>query len=211
MENNKKNKNKWKRYFYTLLLLNISVLLIIGLLIFWPVNQSVVPFSEHDATHESSEFIIRTTKKNLNELINAYMYEYLKDSKHQYRVSLEEDVHLIGELPVFSTTVPIQVHLEPIVQDNGDVILKQKSISLGLMELPNKKIMEYMDKYLPVPKWVSINPEEEEIYVAVTQMDIKSNFRVSVEQMDLEANNLAFKLNVPYETLGIETLLMKEQ
>jgi uncharacterized protein YpmS len=211
LENNKKNKNKWKRYFYTLLLLNISVLLIIGLLIFWPVNQSVVPFSEHDATHESSEFIIRTTKKNLNELINAYMYEYLKDSKHQYRVSLEEDVHLIGELPVFSTTVPIQVHLEPIVQDNGDVILKQKSISLGLMELPNKKIMEYMDKYLPVPKWVSINPEEEEIYVAVTQMDIKSNFRVSVEQMDLEANNLAFKLNVPYETLGIETLLMKEQ
>jgi uncharacterized protein YpmS len=180
------------------------------LLIFWPVNHSVVPFSEHDASHESSEFIIRTTKKNLNELINAYMYEYLKDSKHQYRVSLEEDVHLIGELPVFSTTVPIQVHLEPIVQANGDVILKQKSISLGLMELPNKKIMEYMDKYLPFPKWVSINPEEEEIYVAVTQMDIKSNFRVSVEQMDLEANNLAFKLNVPYETLGIETLLMKE-
>ncbi|WP_042144029.1 YpmS family protein [Paucisalibacillus sp. EB02] len=210
MEKNKKKKNKWKRYFFTLLLLNVSALVIIVLLIFWPVNHSIVPFSEHKATHESSEFIIRTTKKNLNELINAYMYEYLKDSKHQYRVSLDEDVHLIGELPVFSTTVPIQVHLEPIVQENGDVILKQKSISLGLMELPNKKIMEYMDKYLPVPKWVSIDPEKEEIYVAVTQMEIKSNFRVSVEQMDLEANNLAFKLKIPYETLGIETLLMKQ-
>jgi uncharacterized protein YpmS len=210
LENNKNKKNKWKRNFFALLRINVIVLLIIVLLIFWPVNPNTVPFSEHDATHESSEFIIRTTKKNLNELINAYMYEYLKDSKHQYRVSLEEDVHLIGELPVFSTTLPIQVHLEPIVQDNGDVILKQKSISLGLMELPNKKIMEYMDKYLPVPKWVSINPEEEEIYVAVTQMEIKSNFRVSVEHMDLEANNLAFKLKVPYETLGIETLLMKQ-
>jgi uncharacterized protein YpmS len=211
LENNKRKKNKWKRYFIALLLLNVSVLLIIVLLIFWPVSQSNMPFTEHEATHESSEFIIRTTKKNLNELVNAYMYEYLKDSKHQYRVSLEDDVHLIGELPIFSTTVPVQVHLDPIVQENGDVILKQKSISLGLMELPNKKIMEYLDKYMTFPKWVSINPEEEEIYVAVTQMEIKSNFRVSVEQMDLEANNLAFKLKVPYETLGIETLLMKEQ
>src|SRR5690606_18542985 len=149
---------------------------------------------EHQVTQDSSEFVIRTTKKNLNELINAYMYEYLKDSNHQYRVSLEEDVHIVGDIPVFSTTVPLSIRLEPIVQENGDVVLKQKSISLGLMELPNKKIMEYMNKYLPVPKWVTINPDDEEIYVAVTKMDIKSNFQVSVENMDLEGNNLAFKI-----------------
>lgn len=66
-----------------------------------------------------------------------------------------------------------------------------------------------MSEYLPMPDWVTINPDDEEIYVAVTQMDIKSNFHVSVEQMDLEANNLSFKLKVPYETLGIETFLSK--
>jgi uncharacterized protein YpmS len=209
METRKKNKNKWKRYFFVLLLLNVSLFLTITILIFWPIDHTKTLVQEHETNQDNSEFIIRTTKKNLNELVNAYMYEYLKDTNYQYRVSLEEDVHLIGELPVFSTTVPISIRLEPIVQKNGDVILKQKSISLGLMELPNQKIMEYMDKYLPMPEWVTINPEEEEIYVAVTQMEIKSNFRVSVEQMDLEKNNLAFKLNVPYKTLGIETLLRK--
>lgn len=209
MEQDNMKKNKWKWAFIVLVLLNVSVLLIIAVLIFWPVEQTKVPTTEHQTTQESSEFIIRTTKKNLNELINAYMYEYLKNSKHKYSVSLEEDVQLVGELPVFSTTVPVSIRFEPLVQDNGDVVLKQKSITLGLLELPNKKVMEYMSKHLPVPQWVTINPDEEEIYVAVTQMDIKSNFHVSVEHMDLDANNLSFKLKVPYETLGIETFLQK--
>ncbi|GGA63497.1 YpmS family protein [Ornithinibacillus halotolerans] len=209
MKRSNRNKNKWKRSFFTLLILNIIIVIIITSLIFWPVDRPNMSIGEHQVTQDSSEFVIRTTKKNLNELINAYMYEYLKDSNHQYRVSLEEDVHIVGDIPVFSTTVPLSIRLEPIVQENGDVVLKQKSISLGLMELPNKKIMEYMNKYLPVPKWVTINPDDEEIYVAVTKMDIKSNFQVSVENMDLEGNNLAFKIKVPYETLGIETFLRK--
>lgn len=207
MEQEKMNSIKWKRSFFTLLILNIAIILLLATLIFWPVNRAQIPLIQEDVAQDGSEFIIRTTKKNLNELINAYISEYLKDSKHRYYVTLEDEVQLIGELPVFSTTVPISIHLVPLVQENGDVILKQESITLGLLELPNKKIMEYMEQYLPMPEWVTINPDEEEIYVAVTDMEIKSNFQVRVEQMDLEANNLAFKIKVPYETLGIETFL----
>src|SRR5699024_2129755 len=108
-----------------------------------------LPDKKEAFEQKSSEFTIRTTKENVNELINAYLSEWLKNTQQQYRVSLEDDVHLTGELPVFSTTVPLSVHLEPIVQENGDVVLKQNSISLDLLELPNKQIMEYMDKYLP--------------------------------------------------------------
>ncbi|HLR68583.1 YpmS family protein [Virgibacillus alimentarius] len=195
---------KWKRRFYTLLAVNIVVVLIIISLIYWPVADTEVSPGSDSYDEESSEFVVRTTKENLNELVNAYIDQFLSDTKHQYSVSLEEDVHLMGELPVFSSTVPLSVHLEPLVQENGDVILKQKSISIGLLELPNKKIMEYIKKYLPMPKWVSVDPQKEEIYVAVTEMDIRSNFQVSIEHIDLEANNLAFKIRVPYRTLGIE-------
>lgn len=195
---------KWKSLFYILLTINIIVFSTIAILIFWPVSKTEDPAVVDHSDEEGSEFIVRTTKENLNELVNAYMDKFLHDTKHQYSISLEDDVHLQGELPAFSSTVPLSVHLEPIVQDNGDVILKQKSISIGLLELPNKKIMEYIKKYLPMPEWVTVNPEKEEIYVAVTQMDIKSNFKVGIERIDLEANNLAFKIKVPYKTLGIE-------
>lgn len=200
----KKEKLNWRRMFYTLLTLNIIIVGTLATLLLWPVQD--VNIREHEVmqTNVSSEFTIRTTKENLNDLVNAYLDKLLEDTKHHYSISLEDDVHLLGELPVFSSTVPLSVHFEPIVQTNGDVILKQKSISVGLLELPNKKILEYMDQYLPMPDWVIVNPKDEEIYVAVTNMDIKSNFEVSVEHIDLPANYLAFKLRIPYETLGID-------
>ncbi|MFB4170114.1 YpmS family protein [Virgibacillus sp. JSM 102003] len=201
----KKPKNRWKRFFLILLGLNVVIFICIIALIFWPVSGTETPTNDKYNAQQSSEFVVRTTKKNLNELVNAYTDKLLKGTNHHYKVSLEEDVHLIGELPVFSSTVPLSVHFEPFVQENGDVILEQKSISIGLLELPNQKIMEYMKKYLPMPKWVTVNPKDEEIYLAVTDMEIRSNFQVSVEHIDLEANNLAFKIKVPYRSLGIET------
>ncbi|MFC4558165.1 YpmS family protein [Virgibacillus kekensis] len=205
MAESRKRRNKWKRLFLGLLIVNIVVFAAIIALIFWPVSGTDRPPAVEEDTQPSSEFIVRTTKNNLNELVNAYIDKLLRGTNHHYSVLLEEDVHLIGELPVFSSTVPLSVHFEPFVQKNGDVVLKQKSISIGLLQLPNQKIMEYMKKYLPMPEWVSINPKEEEIYLAVTDMEIRSNFEVSVEHIDLEANNLAFKFRIPYETLGIET------
>ncbi|WP_087973703.1 YpmS family protein [Oceanobacillus rekensis] len=201
-----KKTSKWKKLFFSLLAFNILIIIMLLTLIFWPVSENRLVITEEASEQTSSEFVIRTSKQNLNSLVNAYIEKLLGDSKHHYRVSLEEDVHLIGELPVFSSTVPLSVHFEPLVQENGDLILKQRSISVGLLELPNQKIMEYMDKYLPMPEWVTVNPKNQEIYVAVTDMDIQSNFQVAVETIDLEANNLAFKLKVPYETLGIEML-----
>jgi len=205
-EGTKNENNKWKKLFYSLLGFNILVFIVLLILIFWPVSElNPKPHSE-DIINESSEFVVRTTKQNLNELINAYLEQVLHNSRHQYRILLEDDVQLRGELPVFNTAVPLSVHLEPFVQENGDIILKQRSISVGLLELPNRKIMEYMGKYLDMPEWVTINPKNEEIYVAVTDMDIKSNFNVSVERIDLEANDLAFRIQIPYKTLGIDAL-----
>src|SRR5699024_1622137 len=94
---------------------------------------------------EGSEFFVRTTKSNLNELVNAYLNKLLRNTEHRYYVILDEDVQLFGELPVFSSTVPLFINFEPLVQKNGDIVLKQKSISVGLLELPNKKIMGYVD------------------------------------------------------------------
>ncbi|TFJ93444.1 YpmS family protein [Lentibacillus salicampi] len=204
MPRHKIKRNKWKRLFIFLLGMNVLTVVCILALIFWPVSETETPAPTEENTQRSSEFTVRTTKQNVNELVNAYIDKFAAGSDHQYSVSLDEDVKLIGELPVFSSTVPVSVHLEPLVQENGDVVLKQESISIGQLALPNKKIMEYLKQYLPMPEWVTVDPANEEIYVAVTDMNIRSNFHVSVKSFDLEANNLSFNIEVPYETLGIE-------
>jgi len=195
----------WKRRFIILAALNGLVILFLAIYLYSPIPRTELELSSNRYKVEnSSQFTVRTTKQNLNNLVNAYLDKLLADTNHQYSINLDDDVQLFGELPLFSTTVPLLINLEPIVQENGDLVLKQKSISVGQLQLPNKKIMQYVSKYLPVPDWVVINPREEEIYVKITEMEIKSNFKVEVEQFDLEANNIAFKINVPYKTLGID-------
>ena len=203
--NKHRDKINWKNGFFFILAINIAIFLLVVSFIFWPAEEVELPHRSVDIEKESSEFIVRTSKENLNNLINAYIEHLTVNTEHKYRIELEEDVHLIGELPVFSTTVPLSMHFEPFVVENGDIILKQRSISLGLLQLPNKRIMEYLERYLPMPEWVTVNPDDEEIYIAITDMDIRSNFELAVETIDLEENNLAFRIRVPYETLGIET------
>ena len=200
-------KNNWRKRFFVLCIINVVILTSLLIYLYSPIPEKDLQLSGKEYTTEnSSEFVIRTTKQNLNNLVNAYLDKLLLGTNHQYSVNLDDDVQLFGELPVFSTTVPLLIHLEPIVQENGDIALKQKSISIGQLQLPNRKIMQYVDKYLPMPEWVIVNPKEEEIYVKVTEMEIRSNFKVQVEQFDLEANNISFKINVPYKTLGIDVI-----
>src|SRR5690625_2751775 len=204
MEKKPSEKN-WKRRFGILLTINIVALFFLAIYMYSPIPEAELKrSSEVYKEEQSSEFIVRSTKQNVNNLVNAYLDKLLENTDHEYSINLDEDVQLFGELPIFSSTVPLLIHFEPIVQDNGDLVLKQKSISVGQMKLPNKKIMQYVSQYLPVPDWVIINPKEEEIYVQVTEMDIKSNFHVAVHQLDLEANNISFQIQVPYKALGIE-------
>lgn len=193
--------------FFSLLILNGLFFLLVAVFLYLPIPKTEIEINTEEFSRaDSSEFVVRTTKQNVNDLANAYLDKLLINSSQKYAINLDEDVQLIGELPLFSTTVPLNIHFEPFVQSNGDLILKQKSIAVGQLKLPNKQIMKYVEQYLPMPEWVIVNPNEEEIYVSITNMDIKSNFKVHAEQFDLDANVIAFKINIPYKTLGIDAI-----
>lgn len=208
MKNNSKSQQiNWKRRFIVLSTINVLGILLLIFYLYSPIPKKPYEVIEEQWNQkDGTEFVIRTSKENLNDLINAYLDKLLTNTNQDFTVLLEEDVQLYGELPFFSSTVPLLIHFDPIVQSNGDIALKQKSISVGLLQLPNKKIMQYVDQHLPTPEWVIINPQEEEIYVKITEMDIRSNLEVKVEQFDLEKNNIAIRLKVPYKTLGIDVL-----
>lgn len=204
MKENGGYKNNWKQNFFILAVVNGVILFGLLLLIFLPVSDSVVPEGTQ-TEEEGAEFTIKSTKQNLNELINGYIDQALANGSMNYAVSLEDDVELTGSISLFDSEIPLKINLEPVVQENGDLVLEQKNISLGRLNLPNKQVLEYLKKFYPMPEWITVNPEEESVYVAVTQMEMKSNFEVKIEQFDLENNQLAFAIKVPNKTLGLGT------
>ncbi|QTN00975.1 DUF2140 family protein [Sediminibacillus dalangtanensis] len=193
----------WKRWFLVLAGINAAVILLLLFLIFIPSwSNPSLDWEELEQT-PGAEFTVTSSKENLSELVNAYVDQMSNDTIGKYEVTMEDDVEFTGSLEAFSAEIPFSIHLEPIVQENGDLVLKQKDISLGLLYLPKRKVLEYLNKSYPTPDWVVVNPEEETIYIAITQMEMKSNFKVKAEKFDLENDDISFRIKVPNETLGL--------
>lgn len=192
-------QNKWKKLFIGLLILNITIILTLVVLLNIPAKETKITSEPTINDDLTSVLSVESNKDNLNELIKAYLNETLEESKYKYDVYLDEVVHLEGELPVFSTSIPLYIKLQPNVQENGDIILKQKSIKLGLLRLPNEKILEYVEKYLPLPEWVTIDAKNEDIYVKVTEMDLENDFGVEVRDFDLEKDKIRLDFIVPHD------------
>ncbi|WP_228275841.1 YpmS family protein [Gracilibacillus oryzae] len=196
-------QKNWKRLFVILMTVNITILLAIVMFIMWPVPGEEFPDKQYIEEEAGAEFTIQSSKNNLTQLVNEYIDKLLKDKDDKYAISLDQEVHLMGTIEAFEAEVPVNITFDPIVQENGDVILQSTEMSLGLLRLPKDKILKYVNDKINTPDWVVINPKEESIYIALTQMDI-GNFKVRVQQFDLENDQLSFRIKIPNETLGLE-------
>ncbi|RDY72060.1 DUF2140 family protein [Halobacillus trueperi] len=188
--------NKWRTSFWLLALINVGVVIWLVALVFLPSSYTIVNVDQEKESPDA-EFTIVSTKENMEQLANEYLSELSTQTVFDYSITLDRNVTLSGNIKAFDQVIPINVELHPEVQKNGDLVLRQEKISLGKLPLPNKKVLEFVKDNYNLPEWVIVNPNEENIYVAVTQMDTASNFNVKVDRFNLNSNQLAFKIAVP--------------
>ena len=94
-----------------------------------------------------------------------------------------------------TTTNPI----EPVALENGDLELQQKAISIGKLTLPVPLVLKFIQSSYPIPDWVTIQPNEEKVYMELQNMKLKSDLKVRVHEFDLKNNDIEFSLQVPME------------
>jgi uncharacterized protein YpmS len=198
-----KTKPSWKQLFLGIVGANVCIVLFFFIFLLWPVSDTEISKEELLEEEPGAEFTISSSKQNLDELVNQYVDNYMKDKDDKYTVKFDENVQLLGSIEAFQTDIPISITLEPSVQENGDLVLYASDMSLGLLGLPEKKILEYVKKELKTPEWVNIDPKNQLIYIGVTQMEVKSNFKVKVQSFDLKNDHITFKIKVPNKTLGL--------
>jgi uncharacterized protein YpmS len=191
-------KNKWKTVFFLLLGINLVFVAVL----FWLV---LVP--EEDQTNkkmklpkgETVSFDVKSNKNDLNLLINHYLKQEAGDSPIAYRVILGDEVELYGSLPLFSQKINLKLTFEPEALNNGDLMLKQKSISIGSLHLPVSYVMKFIKENYKIPKGVDIQPDEKRIYVHMQQLNLKSDIQVKVNKFNLKKDDIAFSIIVPVE------------
>jgi uncharacterized protein YpmS len=198
-----KTKPSWKQLFLGIVGVNVCFVFLFFIFLLWPISDTEIPSKELIEEEPGAEFTITSSKQNLNELVNQYVDHFMKDKNDKFAVKFDENVQLFGSIEAFQTDIPISITLEPSVQENGDLVLYASDMSLGLLALPEKKILEYVKKELNTPEWVEIDPKNQLIYIGVTQMEVKSNFKVKVQSFDLKNDHITFEIKVPNKTLGL--------
>jgi uncharacterized protein YpmS len=195
MKNNQMTSKKWKFAFFALAAFNILTVLTVVILIQLPAKDDEIP--ENIAIKEDVQFQVNANKEDLNQLIAQYLEKEGLTGPIDYKVYLTDVVELYGTLPVFGREVEFKLTFEPEAQSNGDLVLKQESISLGQMNLPVSYVMKFINNQYSTPDWVSIRPNEQLIYVSLQNMELKSNIQIRAKEFDLKNDNIAFILTVP--------------
>ncbi|MFT9596567.1 YpmS family protein [Mesobacillus sp.] len=190
-------KNKWKIGFFILLGVIAAAILLIWFLIASPVEETKLEPGTNGSGTDDVAFNVSTNKRDLNRVINHYLEEEVKNSQIDYQVLLTDEVELYGTLPLFSQELELKLTFEPQALKNGDLILNQRSISVGKLNLPVSTVLKFVRDSYDLPDAVNIQPKEERVYVSMQRLKLKSDIKVRVNEFDLKKDNIKFTLLVP--------------
>ncbi|MBU8878939.1 YpmS family protein [Bacillus sp. FJAT-29790] len=187
---------KWKKLFFLLLGINVLIVLLLLILVKLPAADGEY-ISRHLKSDDYVPFQIQTNKQDLNQVINHYIEMEGLAGAINYYVILNEEVELYGSIPVFSQDIQMKLTFEPKALENGDIVLQQKTISVGKLQLPVDYVLKFIADRYKLPEWVSIQPNEESIYVSLQKMKLKSDIHVKVDEFNLKNDDIRFTLLVP--------------
>lgn len=189
-------KNKWKTAFFVLLGLVLAVIVTIFIMAMVPPDGMKKDQAEVK-DGEMVGFLIRTNKDDVNKLINHYLQKEVADTPVNYQVQVNDEVELYGTVPFFSQELNMKMTFEPEALKNGDLLLKQKSISVGQLRLPVPYVLDFIRKSYKLPKGVEIRSAERQILVHMQQLKLKSDAKIQANTFNLEKDDISFKLLVP--------------
>ncbi|WP_166786733.1 YpmS family protein [Jeotgalibacillus salarius] len=189
-------KNLWKVLFFSLLLLVLAGAAVFVFLLFRPVDGEQANATPAAPPESRAEFEVITNREDLTIVANRFIQEELGGSI-DYSVLFDERVKLNGEIPIFSTSIDFQMSFEANALENGNLLLTQESLSLGAIDLPVSSVLKFIDDSYEFPEWVVMEPQNQQIVVQVTEIDVAQGLNVKTNQFNLEEDEISFSIYVP--------------
>lgn len=189
----------WKNAFIGLLIINILIAASAIILALLPNNTKFKLMGNGNGEDRKRVALtIQSDKQDINALIQYYLEKETRRPLN-YEVLLTDRVELRGEMTVFERDIPLTMTFIPEVQENGDIMLKQDSMSIGRLQVPVSMVLKYVADNYPLPEWVEIIPNEQSIYVSLQELELQSDTKVQFSRFDLEQNDIKLNLLVPVE------------
>lgn len=190
--------NKWKVAFFALAGTVLFAILLVVFLATRPVDDVHVAKSSAGES-KGNVLVVQTTTKELESISKKYLKDAAKGSPLPLDFTIGDDIQLRSTLTVFYTEIPISMNFDPIVDDKGNIILKQTGMNVGLLNIPPETTMKIMRDSVEFPSWITVNPNKAEIYIDLSRINIASGSRVRAKELDLPKDKILLEIIVPGE------------
>lgn len=183
---NKKHRSVWFWFFWLLVLAILAAGAYTAYLALMPTRANVSTVSN-----------AQTTKIDLTlnrDQINALAKTYLTDETNgKYTVTVtDENVQAKTTVTIFGQKMDAKLTMDPQTTADGNVIMVVKKVELGKLDLPVNVAMGYIKSMYSGPKGVTIQPDQQQIFLDLNQLTKKNGWTVRADQLDVKENRFAF-------------------
>lgn len=185
--------NPWKIAFFSFAIVVMSAIMGVFILLSQGDEQEFKP--EPRVYDEKPIFIVKTSKERLNDYVQSQLQSLTYDRDHfDFTVALNDYVHIAGYLTVFDQKLHFRMQLKPLVQPDGNLLLKQQYFYIGKLPIPSKQVLKTIRSSIELPHWIEVTPEQGAIYINLERMHVNGNLHIKVKKLDLKNDDLQFEI-----------------
>lgn len=190
--------NRWKISFFLLAGIILAVVVYIFILIGTTSESGPVP-KANEMAGASNTLTVKATKEDFEGIANTYIRKAMNKEPLPVTINVEDDITLTSELIVFSYTLPVTMHFNPIVQEDGNLMLKQSSLEIGDLNLPPSTVLKVLRDSVKLPPWMIVRAKEEEIFIDLSDLPISGDLQVKAKEFNLKEDEIILEIVFPQE------------
>lgn len=190
--------NKWKVAFLALLAVVVVGIVALVVMVFSGNTNMPKPTATQ---HEGNHFTMQTTPEAFQNVANNIVKEAMANSPLQAQLLIEDDVKIKSNVEALGVTVPVTLGFDPEIDDAGNLLLHQSSVTVGILDLPAQTALKLVRDSGQLPEWITIQPSEKTAYIDLSAIEIPINETdeayVKAKKFDLKSNEIVLDVIVP--------------
>ncbi len=187
---------KWKLAFILLLVLNMLVVIGMTLYLSTPSKDYISYQAAKSGAAAGNTVVVNTTKADFEGIANTYIQEAMKDQPIPLSLSVTDDVSISTELSIFSVTLPILMKFEPLVQEDGNLLLEQKSVEVGMLDIPPESALKLLRDSVDLPEFMEVTPADEEVLLKLTEISLDDGISVRATSFNLKEDDIRLLVTI---------------
>lgn len=190
--------NRWKISFFVLAGIVAAAIIYLFIIIGAAAESVPIPKAERNVS-TGNYLTVNATKEDFEGIANTYIQKAMKKEPLPVTMEVADDIILSSELTVFSYTLPVIMHFDPIVREDGNLTLKQSSVEIGQLNIPPSTILKILKDSVKLPPWMIVRPKEEELFIDLGALPISGDLQVKAKEFNLDKDEIILEILIPHE------------